>query len=71
MTIPSNALLRNKNLIGSYAGTVEDIEEPYRLMLDGSIAPVYEEIGFNDIPDGLERLAKGQVTGRLVARFGG
>ncbi|MET9388012.1 zinc-binding dehydrogenase [Streptomyces sp. NPDC002928] len=70
MTIPSHALLRNKNLIGSIAGTVADIEELYQLMLDGSIAPVYEEIGFNQIPDGLDRLAKGQVTGRLVARFG-
>ncbi|MER5185276.1 zinc-binding dehydrogenase [Streptomyces sp. NPDC002896] len=70
MTIPSIALLRNKNLIGSMGGTVADIEELYQLMLDGSIAPTYEEIGFNQIPDGLDRLAKGQVTGRLVARFG-
>ncbi|MGW1024368.1 zinc-binding dehydrogenase [Streptomyces sp. NPDC002577] len=70
MTIPSHALLHNKNLIGSMGGTVADIEELYQLMLDGSIAPVYEEIGFHQIPDGLDRLAKAQVTGRLVARFG-
>jgi propanol-preferring alcohol dehydrogenase len=70
LTIPSNALLRNKHLIGSIGGTTEDIEDLYRMMADGSLTPVYEEIGFSEIPAGLGRLAEGQVTGRLVARFG-
>lgn len=69
-TIPSNALLRNKNLIGSIGGTVEDIEALYAMMSAGEIAPAYQEIGFEGIPAGLELLESGQVTGRLVARFG-
>lgn len=69
-TVPSTALLRNKNLIGSIGGTVEDIEALYAMISAGELAPAYREIGFEEIPTGLELLETGQVTGRLVARFG-
>ena len=59
-----------KTLVGSLGGTVQDIEEVYDLMLKGEIAPVYEEIPFDGIGEGLERLKDNRVTGRLVARFG-
>ncbi|UOE44057.1 zinc-binding dehydrogenase [Agromyces larvae] len=59
-----------KNLKGSLGGTVEDIEEVFALMAQGEITPVYEEIPFEGIGEGLERLKRNQVTGRLVARFG-
>ena len=39
-------------------------------MARGEITPAYEEIPFEAIGDGLERLKANQVTGRLVARFG-
>ncbi|MBE9373921.1 zinc-binding dehydrogenase [Saccharopolyspora sp. HNM0983] len=69
-TIPSQALLWNKNLIGSIGGTVADIEDLYAMMTAGDLAPAYEEIGFDEVQRGLERLEAAQVTGRLVARFG-
>lgn len=69
ITIPSHAIL-GKNLIGSLGGTVADIEEVYDLLLKKEIEPYYTEIGFEAIGDGLRRLAAGEVTGRLVARFG-
>lgn len=59
-----------KTLIGSLGGTVTDIEEVFDLMLAGEITPVYEEIAFDSIGGGLERLRNNQVNGRLVARFG-
>jgi propanol-preferring alcohol dehydrogenase len=59
-----------KELIGSLGGTVQDIEEVFVLMARGEIQPVYEDIPFDAIGDGLKRLADNQVTGRLVARFG-
>ncbi|WP_167002978.1 zinc-binding dehydrogenase [Mumia sp. ZJ430] len=59
-----------KRLIGSLGGTVADIEEVFDLMNRGEITPVYEEIAFDEIGKGLERLKANQVTGRLVARFG-
>lgn len=67
-TIPTNTIL-GRNLIGSLGGTVADIEEVYGLLLRKEIEPYYTEIAFEEISDGLRRLAAGQVTGRLVARF--
>lgn len=68
-TIATPSIL-DKTIEGSLGGTVEDIEELYALMLRGEIRPAYEEIPFDGIGDGLERLKANQVTGRLVARFG-
>lgn len=68
-TIQTNSIL-GRIIEGSLGGTVEDIAEVFDLMLRGEIRPVYEEISFDAIGEGLERLANNQVTGRLVARFG-
>ncbi len=68
-TIVTPTLL-GRTIIGSLGGTVEDIEEVFALMAKGEITPVYEEIAFDEIGAGLERLKNNQVTGRLVARFG-
>lgn len=69
-TVPTNTIL-GRDLVGSLGGTVGDIEEVYDLLLSKEIEPYYTEIGFEEIGDGLRRLAAGEVTGRLVARFGG
>ncbi len=69
-TVATNSVL-GKTIQGSLGGTVQDIEELYAPMAQGEIRPVYEEIGFEEIGAGLERLKANQVTGRLVARFGG
>lgn len=68
-TLASTTIL-GKTVQGSLGGTVQDIEEVFDLMLRGEITPVYEEIAFDQIGAGLERLRANQVTGRLVARFG-
>ena len=68
-TVATNTIL-GKSLEGSLGGTVQDIEEVFDLMLRGEITPAYEEIGFDQVGEGLERLKNNQVLGRLVARFG-
>ncbi|WAP51696.1 zinc-binding dehydrogenase [Arthrobacter sp. ATA002] len=68
-TVATNSIL-GKTIEGSLGGTVEDIEEVFDLMHRGEIRPGYEEIGFDQIAGGLERLKNNQVLGRLVARFG-
>ena len=68
-TIISPTIL-GRTIVGSLGGNVQDIEEVCQLMADGEIRPAYEEIPFEAIGEGLERLSKNQVTGRLVARFG-
>mgnify|MGYP000333057694 CR=1 FL=1 len=35
----------------------------------GKLEPTITTIGFDDIPDGLDKLAKGEVVGRLVALY--
>lgn len=69
-TVVSPTIL-GRTLVGSLGGTVGDIEEVFGLMARGEITPAYEEIGFDGIGAGLDRLRANQVTGRLVARFGG
>lgn len=64
------ATILGKRIIGSLGGTVQDIAEVFDLMLKGEIQPAYTEIGFDEIATGIDRLEAGQVTGRLVARFG-
>ncbi len=60
-------ILKRVTLIGSRGGTVEELAEVYRLMAEGSLAPQLTTIGYADIPHGLDRLHRGDVTGRLVA----
>lgn len=68
-TVATTTIL-GKTIEGSLGGTVTDIEELYELMLQGEIRPTYEEIPFEGIGEGLDRLRDNKVTGRLVARFG-
>ena len=71
-TISTKALiLRRVTLVGSAGGTKEDVEGIYRHFASGQLAPVLSEIGFEDIADGLDRLRRGEVTGRLVATLPG
>jgi alcohol dehydrogenase, propanol-preferring len=58
-------------LLGSNGGTKEDVASIYRHLANGDLDPAITTIGFDDIPEGLERLDRGEVVGRLVAEFGG
>lgn len=56
-------------LVGSVGGTKEDVQGVYDFLATGKLHPVVSEITFEEIPAGIDRLAKGGVTGRLVAKF--
>ena len=62
-------IIKECELVGCRGGTSDDIAGVYELFATGQLAPHYTEIGFDDIPDGLDRLARGLVKGRLVARI--
>lgn len=62
-------ILKECELVGSRGGTSDDVAGVYELFASGQLAPRYTEIAFDDIPDGLDRLARGLVKGRLVARI--
>ena len=60
-------ILNKRTLIGSAGGTNEDIEALLKLISEGKLVPNIEEITFDQIPEGLERLRNGGLLKRLVA----
>lgn len=63
----SSMILKAVQLRGSVGGTTEDIAAVYDLMAKGVLNPYITEITFDEIGEGLGRLERHEVTGRLVA----
>lgn len=61
---------RNVTLRGSGGGTPQDTAAVLAMMAAGQLEIHASTIGFEDIPDGLDRLARGGVVGRIVAELG-
>lgn len=69
-TISTKAMiLKQVELRGSNGGTKEDIAGVYKLMETGDLNPVTTQISASKIPEGLERLQRGDVNGRPVAVY--
>ena len=69
--LPSMALIgKSVTLRGSAGGTPSDTAAVLDLMAEGKLEIEASAIGFDEIPAGLERLARGGVVGRLVAQPG-
>ncbi len=64
-----DVITKQARIVGSNGGTLEAVAECYRLFASGEVNPAVERISFEDIPAGIERLAKGGVQGRLVAMY--
>lgn len=63
-------ITRAINLQGSTTmGRREDLENVLQMIADGDLHIETSDITFDEIPEGIDRLAKGGVTGRLVARY--
>lgn len=62
-------ILNRARLLGSVGGTKEDVAAVYDLIASGELSPVVSTLTFEEIPDGLERLHRGEVGGRLVAHI--
>lgn len=67
ISFPTGLLIYNRRLIGSMGGTKQDMAAVYDLMAKGKLNPTYSTLTFDEIPDGLARLERGEVSGRLVA----
>lgn len=57
-------------LVGSLGGSYADTEDVYRLLGEGELEFTVQQIGFDDIPHGIELLEHGGARGRLVAVYG-
>ncbi|WP_295647577.1 zinc-binding dehydrogenase [uncultured Dietzia sp.] len=51
---------------GSSGGTKKDIEAVYAYLNDGQISPQVQRLTFEQVDRGIDRLRRGDVTGRLV-----
>jgi len=67
----ASLILRQVTLVGSLGGTRDDVEGVYRYFASGELTPTLTEISFEEIPESLARLNRGEVTGRLVANVAG
>jgi 2-desacetyl-2-hydroxyethyl bacteriochlorophyllide A dehydrogenase len=71
-TINLNDLtLRSIDLVGSQAGTKEDCSAVLELIAAGGLKSRITTIAFEEIGEGIQRLERGEVVGRLVARVAG
>lgn len=74
ITLDAFALITGKRLVGTYFGetdTERDIPALAQAAASGDItlAPLIEEVTFDDLPAAVERLRAGEVTARLVVRM--
>lgn len=65
----ASLILRKVTLIGSQGGTKEDVEGVYGYFATGKLTPTLSETTFDEIPGGIDRLKRGEVVGRLVAKI--
>lgn len=63
----NNLIIKQVDLKGSMGGGPEELKGVWSLMADGSLRPALSTVAFGEIADGLERLHRGEVNGRLVA----
>ena len=69
-TIDAKSLIVNQcDLRGSNGGTPDDIRGVYELMRTGKITPVTTTVSFDEVPEAIERLERGDVVGRLVISY--
>ncbi|KIN00744.1 hypothetical protein OIDMADRAFT_124498 [Oidiodendron maius Zn] len=61
----ASLVLKNVHIKGSLAASLEDFTTVLQLISEGYIKPRVEEIGFDSVVEGLARLHRGQVVGRL------
>lgn len=61
--------MKHVDLCGSVGGNGNDIAAVYELMAAGDLDPFITEITFEEIHEGLKRLERHEVKGRLVAVF--
>lgn len=59
-------VLMSIKLLGSLGASKQDLVEVYDLIASGHLQPAIEEVDFDDVPAALDRLIRGEVTGRQV-----
>lgn len=70
-TFSNGSLVRKSVQVrGSYGATKDEYGQVLDFIAEGRIDPIVEEIPFADLNEGMDRLRRGEVRGRLVTRPG-
>lgn len=68
--LPTDVLvMRQVRLVGSIGGGYDDVAGTLALIASGGLNPRIEHIEFDEVPDGVDRLRRGAVNGRLIAHI--
>lgn len=59
--------MKKAQLHGNMDGSKEGIAEVMKWIASGDLKPTISKIGFEEIAEGVEKLKRGEVQGRLVA----
>lgn len=62
-------ILKQARVLGSNGGTPQDVAEVYELLASGAVEPAVTVVGFEQIPEYLDKLRAHEVTGRVVTRL--
>lgn len=62
-------IMKHVTLVGNTGGSRDAIANVLKFMASGDIAPAIELTDFDGIADGIDRLHRGEVRGRLVALY--
>jgi propanol-preferring alcohol dehydrogenase len=62
-------IMKNVHLMGSTGGSRGAIENVLKFMATGDLSPAVEHTDFDGIADGVNRVERGDVHGRLIALF--
>lgn len=62
----AHMVLSSVQLHGSLGASKQDLVDVYELIAAGDLKPLIEEVDFEDVPAALDRLRRGEVTGRLI-----
>jgi propanol-preferring alcohol dehydrogenase len=69
-TLPvQDTVIKGIRIQGSYLGTRADLEEVFRLAVEGVARPHVETYPLAEAPGLIERLRKGELLGRAVVKF--
>ncbi|MET9359700.1 zinc-binding dehydrogenase [Streptomyces sp. NPDC006632] len=64
----ASLVMRNVRLVGSLGASKDELREVYDLIASGALKPAVQEVPFAELPAAMDRLARGEVRGRLYTR---
>lgn len=64
----ASLVTRNVQVTGSLGASKDELREVYDLIACGALRPSATEVAFHELPAAMDRLARGEVQGRLYTR---